>query len=213
VVHVLREAAFDIAATADDAEALVRKVRAHSPDIAVVDIQMPPMFSDDGLRAAIEIRSIDPPVAVLILSHFLEDRYAIELLGARPQGVGYLLKDRLADVGGFVDAVRRVARGDAVVDPEVVGRLVGRRRSSDPVDQLTAREREVLGLIAEGRSNRGIAEVLVVTDSAVERHVTGIFSKLGLPQDANDHRRVLAVLRYLQVNSRADRALPGPVSS
>ena len=212
-MHVLREAAFDIAATADDAEALVRKVRAHSPDIAVVDIQMPPMFSDDGLRAAIEIRSIDPPVAVLILSHFLEDRYAIELLGARPQGVGYLLKDRLADVGGFVDAVRRVARGDAVVDPEVVGRLVGRRRSSDPVDQLTAREREVLGLIAEGRSNRGIAEVLVVTDSAVERHVTGIFSKLGLPQDANDHRRVLAVLRYLQVNSRADRALPGPVSS
>lgn len=209
----MREAAFDVAATADDAEALVRKVRAHSPDVAVIDIQMPPLFSDDGLRAAIEIRSIDPPVAVLILSHFIEDRYATELLGSRPQGVGYLLKDRLADVGGFVDAVRRVARGDAVVDPEVVGRLVGRRRSRDPVDQLTSREREVLGLIAEGRSNRGIAEVLVVTDSAVERHVTGIFSKLGLPQDANDHRRVLAVLRYLQVNSRADRALPGPTSS
>jgi DNA-binding NarL/FixJ family response regulator len=200
VIHVLREAGFDVVGAAGDAKMLVAKTRAHSPDVAVIDIHMPPGLGDDGLRAALDIRSGDPGIAVLVLSQFLEDRYAIELLGDRPDGVGYLLKDRLADTGVFVDAVRRVVRGEAVVDPEVVARLVRRRRGHDPIDQLSPRERDVVGLMVQGRSNRGIADALVVTDSAVERHVTSIFSKLGLPQDAGDHRRVLAVLTYLRVD-------------
>jgi DNA-binding NarL/FixJ family response regulator len=163
----------------------------------VVDIQMPPDYSDDGLRAAREIRRMEPSVAVLVLSQFLEDRYAIDLLGNRPEGVGYLLKDRVADIDSFTDAVRRVAAGGSVIDAEVVGRLVDRRRGHNPIDQLTCREREVLALIAEGQSNQGIAEHLFVTVSAVERHVTSIFAKLGLSQEDHCHRRVLAVLRYL----------------
>jgi DNA-binding NarL/FixJ family response regulator len=201
VVHVLRDAGLDVVAEAGDAPDLVRKARAHSPDVAVIDIQMPPNFGEDGLRAAEEIRTIVPAIGVLVLSHFLEDRYAIDLLGDRPDGVGYLLKDRLSDVGTFVDAVRQVARGGSVIDAEVVGRLVGRRRRHDPLDDLTPREREVLALMAEGKSNEGIAEALVVTVSAVERHVTGIFSKLGLPNQGNSHRRVLAVLLYLHRTS------------
>jgi DNA-binding NarL/FixJ family response regulator len=197
VVYVLREAGLDVVAVADNATDLVRKTRAHVPDIVVVDIQMPPDLNDDGLRAAREIRTIEPSVAVLVLSQFLEDRYAIELLGDRPEGVGYLLKDRLVDVGTFTDAVGRVARGGSAIDPAVVGRLVDRRRTHDPVGDLTGRERDVLILMAEGRSNQGIADTLVVTVSAVERHVTRIFAKLGLPREAQDHRRVLAVLRYL----------------
>jgi DNA-binding NarL/FixJ family response regulator len=197
VVHVLRESGFDVVAAAADAGDLVRKVRSHSPDVAVVDIQMPPTFSDDGLQAAQEIRTMEPPIAVLLLSQFLEDRYAIELLGDRPQGVGYLLKNRLADVAGFTDAVRRVARGGSVIDAEVVRRLVGGHARRNPVDDLSLREREVLSLMAEGKSNRGIAETLFVTVSAIERHVTSIFAKLELPHEGLEHRRVLAVLRYL----------------
>jgi DNA-binding NarL/FixJ family response regulator len=198
VVHVLRASGFDVVATTDNADDLVRKVRAHSPDVAVVDIQMPPRFSDDGLRAAREIRTIRPAIAVLVLSQFLEDSYAIDLLGDRPEGVGYLLKDRVSDVGSFAEAVRRVVRGGSVMDAEVVRGLVGRRRTLDPVDELTVREREVLQLMGQGRSNQGIADALVVTVSAVERHVTSIFAKLGLPNEAQDHRRVLAVLTYLR---------------
>jgi DNA-binding NarL/FixJ family response regulator len=214
VVHVLRASGFDVVAATDNADDLVRKVRAHSPDVAVVDIQMPPGFSDDGLRAAREIRTIRPAVAVLILSQFLEDRYAIDLLGDQPEGVGYLLKDRVSDVGTFAEAVRRVARGGSAIDAEVVRGLVGRRRTRDPLDDLTVRERDVLHLMGQGRSNQGIAAALVVTVSAVERHVTSIFAKLGLPKETHDHRRVLAVLQYLGSSARPkpanDRALTPP---
>jgi DNA-binding NarL/FixJ family response regulator len=198
VVQVLRQADFEVAAATGDARDLVRKVRAHAPDVAVVDIQMPPNHGEDGLLAAREIRSEAPSIGILVLSQYLEDRYALSLLADRADGVGYLLKDRLADVDGFLDAVRRVARGGSAIDPEVVGRLVRRRRSRDPVDELSPRERDVLTLMAEGRSNHGIAETLVVTVSAVERHVTSIFAKLDLGNDTQGHRRVLAVLRYLQ---------------
>jgi DNA-binding NarL/FixJ family response regulator len=198
VIHVLDEAGFDVVDATDNAKELVLQARAHRPDIAIVDIKMPPNFGDDGLRAAHEIRSAAPMTAVLVLSQFLEDDYAIDLLSDRPEGVGYLLKDRLADVASFIDAVRRVAAGGSVIDAAVVSRLVGRRRKRDPLHDLTTREHEVLALMAEGRSNGGIAEVLVVTISAVERHVTRIFAKLGLPPEAQDHRRVLAVLRYLR---------------
>ena len=197
VVHVLRDAGLDVVGEAVSADDLVRKARAHTPDVVVGDIQMPPNLGDDGLRAVREIRRLAPKIAVLVLSQFLEDRYAIELLGDRPEGVGYLLKDRVADVGSFVDSVRRVARGGSVIDPEVVGRLVGRRRRNNQVEDLTGREREVLALMAEGKSNQGIAERLVVTVAAVERHVTNIFAKLGLRREEHEHRRVLAVLRYL----------------
>lgn len=198
----MREAGFEVVAAAGDAPDLVRKVRAHSPDVAVIDLQLPPRLNGDGLRAAQEIRSSDPAVAVLILSQFLEDRYALELLGDRPEGTGYLLKDHLADTETFVDAVRRVAHGGSVIDAEVVGRLVGRRKRRDPIDDLTRREREVLALIARGKSNQGIAEDLFITVSAIERHVTSIFFKLGIPRDGHEHRRVLAVLRYLQTTRR-----------
>jgi DNA-binding NarL/FixJ family response regulator len=198
VVHVLKTSGFDVVAATGDAEDLVRKARAHSPDLAVVDIQMPPNLCDDGLRAALEIRTIDPPIAVLILSHFLEERYALALLDGHPEGTGYLLKDRVFDVESFVEAVHRVSRGGSVVDSEVVGRLVGHRRAHDPIDELTRRQRDVLKLMAEGKSNRGIAEDLVVSVSAVERHVTSIFATLGLHPDTHEHRRVGAVLRYLQ---------------
>jgi DNA-binding NarL/FixJ family response regulator len=198
VVHVLRESGFDVVATASDANELVRKAQAHAPDVVVTDIHMPPTNSDDGLRAALKIRATSSAIAVIILSQFLEDRYAIDLLADRPEGVGYLLKDRMADAGSFVDSVRRVARGGSVIDAEVVGRLVARRRTNDPINDLTPREREVLALMAEGRSNQGIAEAFVVTVSAVERHVTKIFVKLELRHEEHEHRRVLAVLHYLQ---------------
>lgn len=198
VVHVLREAGLDVVAVAGDARDLVRTTRAHAPDIAIVDIQMPPNHGDDGLLAAHEIRATMPTTAVLVLSQFLEEQYAVDLLAGRPEAVGYLLKDRVADVEGFVDAVRRVARGGSAIDPEVIDQLVGRRRRHDPIDELSSREREVLALIAEGNSNGGIADALFVTVSAVERHVTSIFTKLGLPREDRSHRRVLAVLRYLQ---------------
>jgi DNA-binding NarL/FixJ family response regulator len=198
IVRVLEEAGLDVVGVAGDAEDLVRKAGAHRPDVVITDIQMPPDLTDDGLRAAQRIRTSHPEVGVVVLSQFLEDRYALELVGDRAQGIGYLLKDRVGDLELFIDAIRRVARGGSALDPEVVQRMVGRRREEGPLDRLTPRDREVLGLMAEGRSNRGIAEELVVSVAAVERHVTAILSELGLQQAPEDHRRVLAVLRYLR---------------
>jgi DNA-binding NarL/FixJ family response regulator len=198
VAHVLSEAGFEVVATAGDAVDLVRKARSHKPDVVVTDIQMPPDGTDDGLRAAKLIRDELPDVGVLVLSQFLEARYAIDLVGERADGVGYLLKHRLGDLVTLTDAVRRVARGGSALDADVVQQMVGRRRVDDPLDTLTPKEREVLSLMAEGLSNQGIADRLVVTVAAVERHVTAIFSKLGLPQTGQDHRRVLAVLEYLR---------------
>ena len=197
IVHVLEEGGFDVVATAADADELLRKTRAHRPDVVVTDIQMPPTLTDDGLRAAQAIRGELPETGVLVLSQFLEARYALDLVGERAQGVGYLLKDRVGDLDTFVDAVRRVASGGSALDPDVVQSMIGRQRIDDPIDELTGREREVLALMAEGRSNKGIAEQLVVTVAAVERHVTSIFGKLGMRPATEDHRRVLAVLGYL----------------
>jgi DNA-binding NarL/FixJ family response regulator len=196
---MLERAGFEVVATAGDAVDLMRKTRAEQPDVMVTDIRMPPQRSDDGLRVAIEIRRTDPEIGVLVLSQFLEDRFVHELVGDRADGVGYLLKEKVADSAVLADAVRRVAAGRSALDHDVIAALVGRRRVDSPLDDLTKREREVLALMAEGRSNSGIADHLVVTVPAVERHVTGIFTKLGLHQsDAEQHRRVLAVLRYLQ---------------
>jgi DNA-binding NarL/FixJ family response regulator len=198
VVRLLLDAGFEVVAEAADAPDLVRKVGAHSPDVAIVDVQMPPDNTDDGLRAALEIRANQPGVGVLVLSQFAEERYALDLIGDSAEGVGYLLKDRVADFSNFADAVRRVAMGGTALDPTVVSRMLGRRRRDNPLEELTPREREVLELMAEGRSNRGIAEVLVVTPNAVEKHVTSIFSKLGVGEAPEDHRRVLAVLAFLR---------------
>jgi DNA-binding NarL/FixJ family response regulator len=198
IVRLLGDAGFEVVAEAADAPDLLRKVRAHRPDVAIVDVQMPPGNEDDGLRAAIEIRAGQPEVGVLVLSQFAEERYALDLIGDSAAGVGYLLKDRVADFAVFADAIRRVAAGGTALDPTVVSRMLGRRRRSDPFEALTTRERQVLELMAEGRSNRGIAEALVVTPHAVEKHVTSLFSKLGVSGAAEDHRRVLAVLRFLR---------------
>ena len=198
IVRVLEEAGLEVVGVAGDAQDLVRKAGAHHPDVVIADIQMPPDLTDDGLRAAQQIRASQPEVGVVVLSQFLEDRYALELVGDRAQGVGYLLKDRVGDLALFIDAIRRVARGGSALDPEVVQRMVGRRREEGPLDELTPREREVLALMAEGRSNQGIADAMIVTVAAVERHVTSIFSKLGLHQAPEDHRRVRAVLQYLR---------------
>ena len=197
-MRVLEEAGLEVVGVAGDAEDLLRKAGAHRPDVVIADIQMPPNLTDDGLRAAQQIRSRQPDVGVLVLSQFLEDRYALDLVGDRAQGVGYLLKDRVGDLALFIDAVRRVALGGSALDPEVVQRMVGRRREGGPLDELTSGDLEVLALMAEGRSNQGIADKLVVTVAAVERHVTSIFSRLGLQQGPEDHRRVLAVLQYLR---------------
>jgi DNA-binding NarL/FixJ family response regulator len=198
VVRLLDGAGFEVVGQAGDAEDLIRKVSAHKPDVAVVDIRMPPTRTDDGLRAALEIRRRLPGTGVLVLSQYLEEGYALDLVADSAEGTGYLLKDRVADVERFLDSVRRVGEGGSALDPEVVALLLGRRRRDDPLAALTGREREVLGLMAEGRSNRAIAEQLVVTERAVEKHVTGIFSKLDLTPAAEDHRRVLAVLTFLR---------------
>ncbi len=198
IVRLLEEAGVEVVAQAGDAEDLVRKVSAHKPNVAVVDIRMPPSRTDDGLRAALEIRRRQPETGVLVLSQYLEEGYALDLVGETAEGTGYLLKDRVADVDRFVDAVRRVSEGGTALDPEVVAHLLGRQRRDDPLEELTKREREVLGLMAEGRSNLAIAEQLVVTERAVEKHVTSIFGKLGLPPAAENHRRVLAVLTFLR---------------
>ena len=197
VVRLLEEAGIEVVGQAADAEELMRKVRAHKPDVAVVDVRMPPTHTDEGLRAAREIRAELPEVSVLVLSQYVEVAYARELLAESAEGVGYLLKDRVADVATLTDAVHRVGGGGSVLDPEVVSQMLGRRRRDDPLAELTPREREVLGLMAEGRSNAAIAAELVVTDRAVEKHVTAIFSKLELNNSSEDHRRVLAVLRFL----------------
>jgi DNA-binding NarL/FixJ family response regulator len=198
IVRLLEEAGFEVAGQAGDAEDLMRKVRAHKPDVAVVDIRMPPTNTDDGLRAALELRAELPDTGVLVLSQYVEEGYAVDLLAEGGEGVGYLLKDRVADVKLFVDAVERVANGGSALDPEVVAHMLRRKRADDPLDELTPRERQVLGLMAEGRSNRAVAEDLVVTERAVEKHVTSIFGKLRLAASPEDHRRVLAVLTYLR---------------
>jgi DNA-binding NarL/FixJ family response regulator len=198
IVRVLEQAEFDVVGVAGDAADLLRKTGAHKPDVVVTDIEMPPEKTDDGLRAAIEIRRARPDIGVVVLSQYLEDRYPLELVGDRAEGVGYLLKERVGDLKLFADSVRRVAAGGTALDPQVVQRMVGRRRAASPLDALTPRERAVMTLMAEGRSNTGIAEELIVTVPAVERHVTSIFDKLGLRQAREDHRRVLAVIRYLK---------------
>jgi DNA-binding NarL/FixJ family response regulator len=198
IARLLEESGFEVAGQAGDAEDLLRKVGAHKPDVAVIDVRMPPTHTDEGLRAAHRIRAEHPATGVLVLSQYVEEAYALDLLSKSTESTGYLLKDRIADVATFTDAVRRVANGGSALDPEVVAMLLGRRRREDPLDALTAREREVLGLMAEGRSNNAIAEKLVVTERAVEKHVTSIFSKLDLTPTVEDHRRVLAVLAYLR---------------
>jgi DNA-binding NarL/FixJ family response regulator len=198
VARLLEDSGFEVVGRAGDAEDLLRKVRAHKPEVAIVDIRMPPTHTDEGLRAARTIRAELPHTAVLVLSQYVEEDYALDLLSGSAEGVGYLLKDRIADVDRFIDSIRRVADGGSALDPEVVSQMLGRRRAVGPLDQLTPREREVIGLMAEGRSNHAIAAELVITDRAVEKHVTSIFSKLDLPATADDHRRVLAVLAYLK---------------
>jgi DNA-binding NarL/FixJ family response regulator len=198
IVRVLEEGGFEVVGTASDADELVRKAGGHHPDVVITDIQMPPENTDDGLRAAITIREREPRTGVIVLSQFLEDRYALDLVGERAEGVGYLLKDRVGDLTRFVDAVQRVAEGGSALDPDVVQRMVGRRRGHSKLDDLTPRERQVLELMAQGRSNQGIADELIVTVAAVERHVTSIFTKLDLRQTPEDHRRVLAVLEFLR---------------
>ena len=198
IVRVLENGAFEVVGTSADARDLVSKARVYRPDVVVTDIQMPPDHADDGLRAALEIRAADSGIGVLVLSQFLEDRYAFDLVADGAQGVGYLLKEKVGDLRTFTDAVRRVAEGGSALDPEVVARLVGRRSRNSPLDSLTKRETEVLALIAEGLSNAGVAQRLVVTVAAVERHVTSIFDKLGLHNSPEQHRRVLAVLNYLK---------------
>ena len=195
--RLLEDAGFSVVGQAGDADDLLLKVRSYRPDVAVVDTRMPPTHTDEGLRAAKEIREKHPETGVLVLSQYVESDYAMELLSESAEGVGYLLKDRVADIGDFASAVRRVAEGGSALDPTIVSRLVGRRRGSDPLADLTPREREVLEQMAEGRSNKAIASRLVVTERAIEKHVTSIFGKLRLPPSSDDHRRVLAVLAYL----------------
>jgi DNA-binding NarL/FixJ family response regulator len=195
LTRLLTEAGHEVAAAEGDAEQFLRAVAAHPPDAVVVDVRMPPTFTDEGLRAALVVRDRWPEVGVLVLSQWVEERYATELISGRPHGVGYLLKDRVADVGEFLDALHRVAAGGSALDPEVVAQLLARSRH--PLGELTPREREVLALMAEGRSNSAIAAALVVGGGAVEKHINNIFTKLGLAPGDRDHRRVLAVLRYL----------------
>jgi len=200
LARLLTDAGMEVVGESGDAPDLLRKVAAHAPDVAVVDVQMPPDRTDDGLRAAIAIRRDHPEVGVLVLSQFSDERYALDLIGDDATGVGYLLKDRVADLDAFADAVRRVAAGGSALDPEIVGLMVGRRRKDDPLEALTPRERDVLALMAEGKSNQGIADALSVTLAAVEKHVTRIFSKLQLGHEPGEHRRVLAVLALLKAS-------------
>jgi DNA-binding NarL/FixJ family response regulator len=198
LVRLLADAGHDVVATVGDADSLVEVVERNAPDLCVVDVRMPPTHTDDGLRAAMTIRSRWPGVGILVLSQYVEERYATDLLADGTDGLGYLLKDRIADVSQFLDAVVRVGDGGTALDPEVVSQLFARSRKRDPLDQLSPREREVLGLMAEGRTNTAIARELVVSDGAVEKHVGNIFTKLDLPPTDTDHRRVLAVLRWLE---------------
>jgi len=198
LARLLEDAGFDVVARCEDAEDLLLKVRSFSPDVAIVDIRLPPTHNDEGLRAALEIRSHHPSVGVLVLSQYVEVGLALKLLAESAEGVGYLLKDRIGDVKEFVAAVRRVAAGGSALDPIIVSTLLARQRADDPVSKLTPREREVLELMATGSSNQGIADSLVITLRAVEKYVSSIFGKLGLPSTGSESRRVLAVLLYLR---------------
>jgi DNA-binding NarL/FixJ family response regulator len=199
IARLLREEGIDVVQGAGDAMELMAAVERQSPDLAIIDVRMPPTYSDEGLRAAIEIRRRWPKVALLVLSQFVEERYASELLAGETSGIGYLLKDRVGDVAEFVEVVHRVASGGAALDPDVVRQLLARSHRTDPLNRLTPREREVLSLMAQGKSNNAIAEDLVVSLGAVEKHVTNIFMKLDLPQDDDlHHRRVMAVVRFLE---------------
>jgi DNA-binding NarL/FixJ family response regulator len=197
LVQLLRNRGFDITAAVSDPAALYQRVGEVCPDVAVVDIRMPPTFTDEGLRAALELRRAHPELGILLFSQYVETRYAAELLAGGAAGIGYLLKDRVADVSDFVEALVRVASGGTALDPEVVTQLFGSSRRTDSLSNLSAREKEVLSLMAEGRTNAAIAAALVISEGAVEKHVANIFSKLDLPASPADHRRVLAVLRYL----------------
>ena len=202
IARLLGEAGFEVLAQAGDADDFLRRTLAHRPDVAVVDVQMPPRHEDDGLRAAMTLREKLPETGVLVLSQYYEESYALNLIGDRAEGVGYLLKERVGDVAAFIDAVERVAGGGSALDPEIVARMLGRRRPGGPLDDLTPRERDVLAAMAEGKSNLGIAQALVVTEAAVEKHVTRIFHKLALGSAPTEHRRVLAVLAYVRGSRR-----------
>jgi len=201
LIRLLVDGGLEVVGTAGDAEEAMTVIEAQQPDIVVMDVRMPPTHTDEGLRAAIALRHRWPHIAVLVLSQWVEERYATELLAGSTEGVGYLLKDRVADVREFVDAVRRVGQGGTALDPDVVSQLLATSRHRSPLAALTPRETEVLRLMAEGRSNRAIAEALVVSDGAIEKHVSNIFMKLDLPPADTDHRRVLAVVRYLEAES------------
>ena len=203
LARLLEATGHEVVGQAGDAEDLLRKAAAHKPDLVIADVRMPPTFTDEGIRAALEIRARRPGTPVLVLSEYVESSYALELFADGTDGLGYLLKQRVSDLDRFLDAVGRVAAGGSALDPEVVSHLLGRQRAGDPLGRLTPRETEVLALMAEGRSNHAIAEQLVITERAVEKHVTSIFSKLELPPTADSHRRVLAVLKYLQAPTAA----------
>ena len=198
LLRLLADSGFEVVGAVGEAEAFLRAVEAERPDLVIVDVRMPPTFTDEGVRAALVVREQFPEIAVLVLSQYVEENYATELVAGRSRGIGYLLKDRVADVGDFVDSLRRVAAGGTALDPEVVSQLLSRARRRDPLERLTPRENEVLALMAEGRSNTAIAAALVVSEGAVEKHVSSIFSKLDLAPTSHDHRRVLAVLRWLE---------------
>lgn len=206
IAEILERADFEVVARTGNADDFLRRAEGHRPDVAVVDIQMPPGNADDGMRAAIALRASQPEIGVMVLSQFFEESYAINLIGDRPEGAGYLLKERVGDVAVFVDAVRRVAAGGTALDPEIVARMMGRRQPSGPLDDLSARDRDVLHEMAEGKSNRGIAETLLVSEAAVEKHITAIFRKLGIQASATEHRRVLAVVHYLR---ESGKSVPG----